>query len=63
MTKMAPTDIHPKVAAATLAGAVTILVVYIAQLAGWTLPPEVASAFTTVIAFGAGYLKSSGSAP
>ena len=48
----------PKVAAAGVAGAFTVLVVYIVGLAGLDVPAEVASAFTTLIAFAAGYIKS-----
>lgn len=44
--------------AAGMAGALTILVVWIANSAGVDVPAEVASAFTTLTAFGAGYLKS-----
>ena len=51
-------DIHPKVAAGGIAGAVTILVVYAAALLGLEIPPEVSSAFTVVIGFAAGYIKS-----
>lgn len=60
---MAPTEIHPKVAAAGIAGAATIIIVWIAETVGLSIPPEVASAFTALIAFGAGYWKSSGTAP
>lgn len=49
--------IHPKVAAAGIAGAVTVVLVWAASLAGVAVPPEVASAVTTLIAFGAGYIK------
>jgi len=49
--------VNPKVAAGGIAGAVTILVVYIAGVLGLDVPPEVSSAFTTLVAFGAGYLK------
>lgn len=55
---MKATDIHPKVAAGGLAGAVTILLVYGAALLGLDVPPEVSSAFTVVISFAAGYIKS-----
>ncbi len=48
----------PKVAAAGAAGAVTVLIVYIAGLLGVDLPPEVSSALTALFAFGAGYIKS-----
>jgi hypothetical protein len=46
-----------KVAAASVAGAVTVLLVWIASLSGLDVPPEAASAFTTLTAFLAGYLK------
>ena len=52
---LAPT---PKVAAAGVAGSVTILIVYVAGLLGLDIPPVVASALTTIIGTGAGYLKS-----
>lgn len=47
---------YPKVQNAGIAGAVTVLVVWVAGLVGLDVPPEVASAFTTLVAFGAGYL-------
>lgn len=49
--------IHPKVASGTVAGSVTILLVYVADLFGLSVPPEVASAFTVLVSFAAGYLK------
>lgn len=49
---------HPKVQAAGAAGAATIVLVWIAALSGVDVPPEVASAATTLIAVAAGYLKS-----
>lgn len=49
--------IAPKVKAASMAGAVSVLVVWAAAYGGVTIPPEVASAFTTLLAFVAGYLK------
>lgn len=52
---MAP---QPKVVAGGAAGALTILVVWIAGLYGLEVPPEVASAFTVLVSFAAGYLKS-----
>lgn len=48
---------HPKVNAAGLAGAVSVLIVAVLSEVGVDLGPEVASALTTVLAFGAGYLK------
>lgn len=48
---------QPKVAAAGIAGALSILVVWAFTLGGVDVPPEVASAFSVVIAFAAGYLK------
>lgn len=57
---MTPNDSSPtpKVAAAGVAGSVTVIVVYVAGLLGLDLPPEVASAFTAVLAFAAGYFRS-----
>jgi hypothetical protein len=52
---MAP---RPKVAAAGAAGAVTVILVWVAGLFGLEVPSEVASAFTALIAFAAGYLRS-----
>ena len=48
----------PKVVAGGVAGAVTILLVYIASMLGLDVPPEVSSAFTVIVSAGAGYLKS-----
>ncbi len=48
----------PKVAAAGIAGAVTAIAIWLLRAAVRVeVPPEVASATTTVLAFGAGYLK------
>lgn len=49
--------VHPKVAAGSLAGALTILLVYVASLLGVDVPPEVSSAFTVVVSAVAGYIK------
>jgi hypothetical protein len=49
---------QPKVAAAGIAGSVTLILVWAAGLAGIDVPPEVASAVTALLAFAAGYLKS-----
>lgn len=46
-----------KVTAAALAGAVSVILIWILGLLGVDVPPEVASAFTTVLSFAAGYLK------
>lgn len=46
----------PKVAAAGGAGIAGTLLVFIAQRAGVDLPPEVAAAIITVVAFVAGYI-------
>ena len=48
---------QPKVVAGGAAGAVTVVLVWAAGLAGLEVPPEVASAVTVLISFGAGYLK------
>jgi hypothetical protein len=49
---------QPKVAAGGIAGVLTILVVYIAGLFGIEVPAEVSSAFTVLVSFVAGYVKS-----
>jgi hypothetical protein len=56
---MTPNDATPtpKVAAAGVAGSFTIVLVYVAGLIGLDIPPEVASAVTAIVAFGAGYIK------
>ena len=51
------TQINPKVAAAGIAGAVTTMIIWGASTAGVEIPAEVAAAIATIIAFGAGYLK------
>lgn len=51
---------QPKVAAAGIAGAITVLAVFAVSLI-WPdveIPNEVASAFTAIVAFAAGYIKS-----
>ncbi len=49
--------VNPKVQAAGWAGAVTIILIWIAGLFGLDVPPEVASAFTALVATTAGFLK------
>ena len=49
--------VNKTVQAAGAAGALTVIVVWAAEAAGVSVPPEVASAFTTLTAFLAGYLK------
>lgn len=56
--KRRTTGVSEKVTAATLAGGVTVIVVWGAGQAGLDVPPEVASAFTTVLAGAAGWFKS-----
>ncbi len=51
-------NVNPKVAAGGAAGAVTILLVWVAGIAGLDVPAEVASAVTVLISFVASYLKS-----
>jgi len=47
-----------KVAAAGIAGAATVLILYVARLAGLDdIPAEVGGALTTVLSFLAGYFK------
>lgn len=49
--------INPKVAAGGIAGALTVILVWLLNMGGVDVPAEVASAITVVISFGAGYLK------
>lgn len=56
---MKPTE---KMSAAGLAGAVSVLVVFVAGAAGLDVPPGVAAALTSVLAFAAGYVKREGDA-
>lgn len=51
-------NLNPKVQAGGVAGAFTIVTVYVAGLLGLDVPAEVASSFTVLVSFGAGYLKS-----
>lgn len=51
---------EPKVVAGTLAGALTVLLAYVADLAGLELPPAVVAALTTLLALGTAYLKRNG---
>lgn len=48
---------QPKVAAAGVGGAVTVLVVWVLGQAGMDVPAEIAAAISTVVGFAAGYLK------
>lgn len=48
---------NPKVAAGGAAGALTVLLIWVASLFGVDVPPEAASAFTVLVSTGAGYLK------
>lgn len=52
-------DVHPKVAAASLAGALTTLLVFILTEVGVQVPVDVATALTAVLAALAGYVKAS----
>lgn len=49
--------LHPKVQAASGAAALSVVLVFIAQQAGLTIPPDVASAITALLTIAAGYLK------
>lgn len=54
---MAAKNVHPKVKAASLAGAVTTIVVFAAAQFGYTVDPSLAALLTTLLAAAAGYLK------
>ena len=49
---------QPKVVAGGIAGAATIVLVWAAGMAGVDVPAEVASAFTVLVSFAAGFIKS-----
>ena len=52
-------NIHPKVTAAAIAGAVVTVLVYgFSTFANIKFPPDVVAAFTTIVSFAAGYLTS-----
>ncbi len=53
---MMKTRVHPKVAAGALAGSVTVVLVWGLSLEHVDVPAFVASAITTILTFGAGYL-------
>lgn len=53
----ASNPVKSKVEAAGLAGAFTVLLVLVLSQAGVELPPEAASAITTIVAFAAAYWK------
>jgi hypothetical protein len=54
MANLTPT---PKVAAAGISGAITVLLIWIAGLTGVPLTPEVASAITLLIMSASAWLK------
>lgn len=54
-------NVHPKVAAGSLAGALTIILVWGLSFAKVQIPPEVASAITVLISSFTGYLTPAGS--
>lgn len=53
----------PKIAAVGITGAVALIIVWVAGLFGLEVPAEVAAAFTVVLAFVAGYIKTDVSSP
>lgn len=53
-------NLNPKVTASGIAGALTVLLVYLLSVAGVDVPTEVAAAVTVIIAFVAGYLRPQG---
>lgn len=54
---MTVTDIHPKVAASSGAGALTIVLIWVLGLFNVTMPAEVGSAITLMLMSVAGYVK------
>lgn len=53
-------NVNPKISAAGLAGAVTVILLYVLSLWDVEVPAEVASAITLIIAVAAGYLRDQG---
>lgn len=53
-------NVHPKVMTSSLAGAVTVLLVWGLSFAKIQIPPEVASAITALISLIVGYMVPSG---
>lgn len=51
------TPVRPKVAAAAVGGALATILAYTVGFFGWDLPDEVVAALTTLLAFGAGWLR------
>lgn len=51
-------NLNPKTTAAGIAGAVTLVIVFVLGRLGVEIPADVASAITVIIAFAAAYLKS-----
>lgn len=51
-------NLNPKTTAAGIAGAVTLVIVFVLGQLGVDIPADVAAAVTTIIAFAAAYLKS-----
>lgn len=53
-------NLNPKLSAAGIAGAISVLCIWGLEQAGVSVPPEVASAITTVVAVAVGFLRSQG---
>jgi len=53
-------NVHPKVSALVLAGAIVTVIVWGARVLGLEVPGDVASALTTIIAFAAAYVTPTG---
>lgn len=56
---MKATQIHPKVAAVGVAGAVAVVAAFVAAQFGVSVPGDVEAAVAVLISFAAGYLKKS----
>jgi hypothetical protein len=53
-------NMNPKLSAAGIAAAISVLCVWGLEQAGVSVPPEVASAITMVVAVAVGFLRSQG---
>jgi len=53
------TKVNPKVSAGAVGGALSVLIVAVAQAVGLDIDATVAAALATLLGFAAGYLKTS----
>jgi len=54
-------NLNPKILSAGIAGAITVVLLWVLSMFGVNVPAEVASAVTIIVAFAVGYLRPQGS--